>query len=56
MMIVLDPSRVVLGCNPATIGGRGYTVAEYVNMFDAVAGINGGGFDDPNGKGNGGLV
>jgi exopolysaccharide biosynthesis protein len=55
MMIVLDPSRVVLGCNPATIGGRGYTVAEYVNMFDAVAGINGGGFDDPNGKGNGGM-
>ena len=24
-------------------------------MFDAVAGINGGGFDDPNGKGNGGM-
>ena len=55
MMIVLDPSRVVLGCNTATIGGRGYTVAEYVSMFDAVAGINGGGFDDPNGKGNGGM-
>ena len=55
MMIVLDPSRVVLGCNPATIGGKGYTVAEYVSMFDAVAGINGGGFDDPNGKGNGGM-
>ena len=55
MMIVLDPSRVVLGCNTATIGGRGYTVAEYISMFDAVAGINGGGFDDPNGKGNGGM-
>ena len=55
MMIVLDPSRVVLGCNPATIGGKGYTVAEYVSMFDAVAGINGGGFDDPNGKGDGGM-
>ena len=55
MMIVLDPSRVVLGCNPETIGGKGYTVAEYVSMFDAVAGINGGGFEDLNGKGNGGM-
>ncbi len=55
MMIVLDPSRVVLGCSPETLGGKGYTVEEYVEMFDAVAGINGGGFEDPNGQGNGSM-
>lgn len=55
MMIVLDPSRVVLGCNPDMLGAKGYTVAQYVEMFDAVAGINGGGFEDPNGQGNGSM-
>ena len=55
MMIVLDPSRVVLGCVPETIGGRGYTVEEFALMNDAVAAINGGGFADPNGQGNGSM-
>ena len=55
MLIVLDPSRVVLGCDPKNIGIKGHTVQEYVEMFDAVAGINGGGFDDPDGKGNGAM-
>lgn len=53
MMIVLDPSRVVLGCVPESLGKRGYSVQEYVEMFDAVAGINGGGFEDDNGQGDG---
>lgn len=53
MLIVLDPSRVVLGCRPESLGGEGYSVQQYVEMFDAVAGINGGGFADPNGRGNG---
>ena len=53
MLIVLDPSRVILGCSPSSLGGQGYTVEQYVDMFDAVAGINGGGFADPNGQGNG---
>ncbi len=53
MLIVLDPSRVVLGCSPDTLGYKGYTVEEYVAQRDAVAGINGGGFYDPNGTGNG---
>ena len=35
MLIVLDPSRVVLGCNPDMLGAKGYTVAQYVEMFDA---------------------
>ena len=55
MLIVLDPSRVVLGCSPETLGGKGFTVEQYVKMFDAVAGINGGGFEDPNGQGDGSM-
>ncbi len=55
MMIVLDPSRVVLGCVPGALGGRGYTVEEFAIMNDAVAAINGGGFADPNGQGNGSM-
>ena len=55
MLIVLDPSRVVLGCNPAMLGGRGYLVEEFVEMFDGVAGINGGGFADPGGHGDGSI-
>ena len=55
MMIVLDPSRVIMGSVPATYGGRGYTVEEMVKHFDAVGGINAGGFYDPNGEGNGSI-
>lgn len=55
MMVVLDPSRVIMGSIPAMYGVRGYTVAEMVQEFDAVAGINAGGFDDPNGTGNGSV-
>lgn len=53
MMVVLDPSRVVLGSEPAYYWGRGFTVAEFVRRYDAVAGINAGGFLDPDGNGNG---
>ena len=55
MMIVLDPSRVILGSVPTSYGGRGYTVEKMVEHFDAVAGINAGGFHDPNGSGNGSI-
>lgn len=55
MMIVLDPSRVIMGSVPSSYGGRGYTVEEMVKKFDAVAGINAGGFYDPNGEGNGSI-
>ena len=55
MMVVLDPSRVIMGSVPASFGRRGYTVEEMVKEFDAVAGINAGGFSDPNGTGNGSL-
>lgn len=53
MMVVLDPTRVIMGCVPQSFGAIGYTVAEMVEQFDAVAGINAGGFMDPNGSGNG---
>ena len=53
MMIVLDPTRIALGTVPASYGGRGYTVAEMVQKFDAVAGVNAGGFEDEGGNGDG---
>lgn len=53
MMVVLDPSRVIVGCVPESFYARGYTVAEMVEQFDAVAGTNAGGFLDVGGSGNG---
>lgn len=53
MMVVLDPSRVIMGCRPGSFGGRGFTVEQMVHKFGAVAGINAGGFEDLNGAGNG---
>ena len=53
MLIVLDPSRVILGCVPETFHLHGYTLEELVEHFGAVAAINGGGFYDPGGMGNG---
>lgn len=55
MMIVLDPSRVIVGSDPAYYGDCGFTVEEMVQRFDAVAGTNAGGFYDPDGKGNGSI-
>ncbi|MBO5129667.1 MAG: phosphodiester glycosidase family protein [Oscillospiraceae bacterium] len=55
MMIIQDPSRVIMGSVPKAYGGRGYTVEAMVAEFDAVAGINAGGFEDPDGKGNGSI-
>ena len=56
MMVVLDPSRVVMGSKVESFGHRGYTVAQMVEEFDAVAGINAGGFYVPNGQGNGSIA
>lgn len=55
MMIVLDPSRVVVASEPDSFYARGYTVEDFVKMNDAVAGMNAGGFLDPNGEGNGSI-
>jgi exopolysaccharide biosynthesis protein len=55
MMVVLDPTRVIMGCVPSSFGRQGYTVAQMVEYYNAVAGINAGGFYDPNGQGNGSI-
>ncbi len=55
MMVIQDPRRVIMGSIPSSYGYRGYTVEEMVKEFDAVAGINAGGFEDPNGQGNGSV-
>lgn len=55
MMVVLDPSRVIMGSKVDSFGIRGYTVAQMAEKFDAVAGINAGGFYDPDGRGNGSI-
>lgn len=55
MMVVLDPSRVIMGSQVSDFGSRGHTVADMVAQFDAVAGINAGGFYDPDGRGNGSI-
>lgn len=55
MMVVLDPSRVILGTVPSTYGSKSYTVEEMVKKFDAVAGTNAGGFEDTNGMGDGSI-
>lgn len=55
MMIVKDPKRVIVGCVTSRLGSRGYTVEEMVKRFGAVAGTNGGGFQDDQGLGDGSL-
>ena len=55
MLIVRNPARVIMGSVVENFGRRGYTVAELAEHFDAVAGMNAGGFQDPNGQGNGSL-
>jgi exopolysaccharide biosynthesis protein len=55
MLIVHDPKRVYVGTLNTFGEGRGWTVIEHVNRHDALAGINGGGFYDPEGRGTGGI-
>ena len=57
MMVVRDPSRVTLAVN-TQMGSEytsGFLVEDYVKSENAVAGINAGGFDDPNGQGDGSI-
>ena len=53
MMVILDPSRVIMGSVPRSFEAKGYTVAQMVEKFGAVAGINAGGFVDIDGSGDG---
>lgn len=54
MMIVEDPTRIFLG-RPDTFGGAGLTLEKLIRKYDAVGGINGGEFYDPEGRGAGGT-
>ena len=55
MMVIQDPSRVIMGSVPSSYRSRGYTVEEMIQKFDAVAGINAGGFEDLEGRGDGSI-
>lgn len=56
MAIIKDPSRVTIGIS----GDYGYdkkgkTVSELAKKYNAILAVNGGGFEDENGMGNGGT-
>lgn len=53
MMIIKDPSRVMVGVKGAFDGTPGKTVADIAASYGAVGGVNGGEFEDPNGMGHG---
>ena len=56
MMVVQDPSRVVVGvCRENFNSKPGLELYEIAQRYDAVAAINGGGFSDSGGVGNGGM-
>ncbi|MBR3040495.1 MAG: phosphodiester glycosidase family protein [Lachnospiraceae bacterium] len=56
MMVVFDPSRVkVATIDHYGLSTPGKTLPEFVEMYDAVAGINGGKYDDEAGIGTGGM-
>lgn len=54
MMVVLDPERICFG-TPPSFGDEGVTLGRMAVQNDCVAGINGGGFDDPDGVSAGGI-
>ena len=53
MITILDPTRVFIGM-PDFYGGSGQSLEYYINKYDALGGINGGGFFDRDGSGLGG--
>ena len=54
MTVILDPTRVFVGM-PDNYGGVGLTLEQMVQKYDALGGINAGGFKDDGGGGFGGL-
>ena len=56
MMVVKDPSRVTVGtCRDKFDGSKGLQLKDIAKRYDAIAAINGGGFEDAGGSGNGGT-
>lgn len=54
LITILDPKRIILGA-PDNYGSVGLTLEEMVNKYDALGGINAGGFQDDGGSGLGGV-
>ncbi|MDP4093463.1 MAG: phosphodiester glycosidase family protein [Bacillota bacterium] len=54
ILSVKDPSRVDIGVSTG-LGSSGMKVEDIVKQYNAIGGINAGGFDDPEGKGKGGV-
>ncbi|WP_434511077.1 phosphodiester glycosidase family protein [Desulfitobacterium sp. AusDCA] len=52
VMLITDPKRVKVAVTKYS-GVKGERISDYVNEMGAIAGINGGGFDDPQGTGSG---
>lgn len=57
MMIVKDPSRIMVGTSAPKYeeGIPGKKVADMIKSYNAVGGVNAGGFEDINGAGDGGI-
>lgn len=56
MMIVYDPSRIFVGvCGDYSAGAPGKTIHQIAKAYNATAALNGGGFEDKNGTGDGGI-
>lgn len=57
LLIVHDPSRVILGVSSEEFDASvpGMQLTELVAKYGGVAGTNAGGFNDENGRGNGGV-
>jgi len=56
MMVVKDPSRVTVGtCRDKFDGSKGLQLKDIAKRYDAIGAINGGGFEDSGGVGNGGT-
>ena len=53
LMIVYDPKRVILGTSENFGKEPGLTLTDMAAKYDAVAGINAGGFNDEGGRGDG---
>jgi exopolysaccharide biosynthesis protein len=56
ILIVSDPKRIILGVLDAYGEDKtGLSLREMIDKYGAIAGINAGGFIDPNGQGTGGI-
>ncbi len=56
MMVVQDPARVTVGtCRDKFSESKGLQLKDIAKRYDALAAINGGGFEDKGGMGNGGM-